>query len=89
MTALPIASALGDVSLKGKRIALSPTLGYAEPAPEVRAAVERAAAVFADLGAIVEPADPFARVAEIDFRAAGAGRVLGAALRARPRKRSR
>ncbi len=51
---------LGDVSLKGKRIALSPTLGYAEPAPEVRAAVERAAAVFADLGATVEPADPFA-----------------------------
>jgi aspartyl-tRNA(Asn)/glutamyl-tRNA(Gln) amidotransferase subunit A len=51
---------LGDISLKGKRIALSPTLGYAEPAPEVRAAVERAAAVFADLGATVEPADPFA-----------------------------
>jgi aspartyl-tRNA(Asn)/glutamyl-tRNA(Gln) amidotransferase subunit A len=51
---------LGDISLKGKRIALSPTLGYAEPAPEVRAAVERAAAIFADLGATVEPADPFA-----------------------------
>ena len=50
---------LGDVSVKGKRIALSPTLGYAEPAPAVREAVERAAAVFADLGAIVEPADPF------------------------------
>jgi aspartyl-tRNA(Asn)/glutamyl-tRNA(Gln) amidotransferase subunit A len=47
-------------SLKGKRIALSPTLGYAEPAPVVRAAVERAAAVFAELGAVVEPADPFA-----------------------------
>ncbi len=46
-------------SLEGKRVALSPTLGYAEPAPAVRAAVERAAAVFADLGAIVEPADPF------------------------------
>jgi aspartyl-tRNA(Asn)/glutamyl-tRNA(Gln) amidotransferase subunit A len=46
-------------SLKGKRVALSPTLGYAEPAPAVRQAVERAAAVFADLGAIVEPADPF------------------------------
>jgi aspartyl-tRNA(Asn)/glutamyl-tRNA(Gln) amidotransferase subunit A len=45
--------------LKGKRIALSPTLGYAEPAPAVREAVERAAAVFAGLGAIVEPADPF------------------------------
>jgi aspartyl-tRNA(Asn)/glutamyl-tRNA(Gln) amidotransferase subunit A len=46
-------------SLKGKRVALSPTLGYAEPAPAVREAVERAAAVFADLGAIVEPANPF------------------------------
>jgi aspartyl-tRNA(Asn)/glutamyl-tRNA(Gln) amidotransferase subunit A len=47
-------------SLKGRRVALSPTLGYAEPVPAVRAAVERAAAVFAELGAIVEPADPFA-----------------------------
>ena len=47
-------------SLKGKRIALSPTLGYHEPAPAVRAAVERAAQIFAGLGAIVEPADPFA-----------------------------
>ena len=46
-------------SLKGKRIALSPTLGYAEPAPAVRAAVEAAARYFAELGAIVEPADPF------------------------------
>ncbi|HEX2151742.1 MAG TPA: amidase [Stellaceae bacterium] len=50
---------LGDFSLKGKRVALSPTLGYAEPAPSVRTAVERAAAIFAELGAIVEPADPF------------------------------
>jgi aspartyl-tRNA(Asn)/glutamyl-tRNA(Gln) amidotransferase subunit A len=46
-------------SLKGKRVALSPTLGYAEPAPVVRAAVEAAARVFADLGATVELADPF------------------------------
>jgi aspartyl-tRNA(Asn)/glutamyl-tRNA(Gln) amidotransferase subunit A len=50
---------VGDGSLRGKRIALSPTLGYAEPAPAVREAVEHAAAVFAGLGAIVEPADPF------------------------------
>jgi aspartyl-tRNA(Asn)/glutamyl-tRNA(Gln) amidotransferase subunit A len=50
---------VGEASLKGKRVALSPTLGYAEPAPAVREAVERAAAVFADLGAVVEPADPF------------------------------
>lgn len=48
-----------DFSLKGKRIALSPTLGYTEPAPEIREAVERAAVVFADLGASVELADPF------------------------------
>src|SRR5204863_4945754 len=46
-------------SLKGKRIALSPTLGYHEPAPAVREAVERAGRVFAELGASVEPADPF------------------------------
>jgi aspartyl-tRNA(Asn)/glutamyl-tRNA(Gln) amidotransferase subunit A len=47
-------------SLRGKRIALSPTLGCAEPSPPVRAAVERAAQVFTDLGAVVEEADPFA-----------------------------
>lgn len=46
--------------LRGKRIALSPTLGYHEPAPAVRDAVERAARVFAEFGATVEPADPFA-----------------------------
>jgi aspartyl-tRNA(Asn)/glutamyl-tRNA(Gln) amidotransferase subunit A len=46
-------------SLKGKRIALSPTLGYAEPVAAVREAVEKAAKVFAELGARVEPADPF------------------------------
>jgi aspartyl-tRNA(Asn)/glutamyl-tRNA(Gln) amidotransferase subunit A len=53
-------------SLKGKRVALSPTLGYAEPAPAVREAVERAGKVFADMGAIVEPADPF-RESPIDI----------------------
>ena len=46
-------------SLKGKRVALSPTLGYHEPAPAVRAGVEAAAKVFAELGALVEEADPF------------------------------
>jgi aspartyl-tRNA(Asn)/glutamyl-tRNA(Gln) amidotransferase subunit A len=49
-----------DGSLKGKRVALSPTLGYAEPTPAVCAAVERAAQVFTELGAVVEPSDPFA-----------------------------
>ncbi len=51
---------VSEGSLRGKRVALSPTLGYHEPAPAVRAAVEAAAGVFAELGAIVEPADPFA-----------------------------
>jgi aspartyl-tRNA(Asn)/glutamyl-tRNA(Gln) amidotransferase subunit A len=51
---------VGKGSLAGKRVALSPTLGYAEPEPAVRAAVERAGTVFAELGAVVEPADPFA-----------------------------
>jgi len=50
---------VNEGSLRGKRVALSPTLGYAEPAPAVRAAIEGAGAVFADLGAVVEPADPF------------------------------
>ena len=48
-----------DGAMKGKRVALSPTLGYAEPAPAVRAAVEAAAKVFADQGATIELADPF------------------------------
>jgi aspartyl-tRNA(Asn)/glutamyl-tRNA(Gln) amidotransferase subunit A len=46
-------------SLQGKRVALSPTLGLAEPEPAVRATIERAAGVFAELGAVVELADPF------------------------------
>jgi aspartyl-tRNA(Asn)/glutamyl-tRNA(Gln) amidotransferase subunit A len=50
---------VNEGSMKGKRVALSPTLGYAEPAPAVRRAVEAAAKVLADLGAIVELADPF------------------------------
>src|SRR5205085_990691 len=50
---------VGEGLLAGKRVALSPTLGYAEPVSHVRGAVERAGRVFADLGAVVEPADPF------------------------------
>jgi aspartyl-tRNA(Asn)/glutamyl-tRNA(Gln) amidotransferase subunit A len=50
---------LREGSLEGKRVALSPTLGFAEPSPPVRAAIERAAEVFARLGAVVECADPF------------------------------
>jgi aspartyl-tRNA(Asn)/glutamyl-tRNA(Gln) amidotransferase subunit A len=50
---------VSDGSLKGKRIALSMTLGLAEPMPAVRVAVERAADVFSRFGAAVEPVDPF------------------------------
>ena len=57
--AVAYATRVREGSLKGKRIALSPTLGYAEPSPAVRAAVERAAKVFAELGAVVEAVDPF------------------------------
>jgi len=48
-------------SMRGKRIALSPTLGFAEPNPAVRAAVERAGEIFVELGATIEAADPFAK----------------------------
>ncbi|HZT87323.1 MAG TPA: amidase [Stellaceae bacterium] len=50
---------LNEGSLKGKRVALSPTLGYHEPDPAVRQAVDRAAKVFEELGAVVEEASPF------------------------------
>jgi aspartyl-tRNA(Asn)/glutamyl-tRNA(Gln) amidotransferase subunit A len=70
-------------SLKGKRVALSPSLGYAEPASAVRDAVERAGKIFASLGAIVEPADPFNESPGPIFEAlAGAG--FAALLRAMP-----
>jgi len=60
--------------LRGKRVALSPTLGYHEPVPAVRAAVELAGKVFADLGATVELADPFPESPWPIFRVlAGAG----------------
>jgi aspartyl-tRNA(Asn)/glutamyl-tRNA(Gln) amidotransferase subunit A len=52
-------SRVREGSLKGKHIALSPTLGFAEPDWAVRSAVERAAQVFANLGATIELADPF------------------------------
>src|SRR5580704_12874270 len=70
-------------SLKGKRVALSPTLGYAEPAPAVRDAVERAAEVFSSLGAVVEQADPFTESPGPIFEAlAGVG--FAALLRSMP-----
>jgi aspartyl-tRNA(Asn)/glutamyl-tRNA(Gln) amidotransferase subunit A len=56
-TAHPYSGALGNGVL-GLRIALSPTLGYAEVDPDVADAVQTAAGVFRDLGAEVEFADP-------------------------------
>ena len=43
-----------DISLRGVRIAYSPTFGYAKVQPEVAAAVEKAAQLFGKLGAEVE-----------------------------------
>jgi aspartyl-tRNA(Asn)/glutamyl-tRNA(Gln) amidotransferase subunit A len=57
--AIAYRSQVWEGALKGKRIAFSPTLGFAEPTPAVRAAAERAARTFSELGATVEPADPF------------------------------
>ena len=48
---------LGE-AVAGLRIAYSRDLGYVAVAPEVAALVDRAVAVFADLGADVEPVDP-------------------------------
>ena len=45
-------------SLRGLRVALSPTLGYGRNDPEVEAAVVAAAGVLADAGAHVEQVDP-------------------------------
>jgi Asp-tRNA(Asn)/Glu-tRNA(Gln) amidotransferase A subunit family amidase len=74
-------------AVKGKRIALSPTLGYAEPAPAVRAAVERTAQVFAELGAVVEEARPVLGIADADFPDARPRRLLGIAAGAEARSR--
>jgi aspartyl-tRNA(Asn)/glutamyl-tRNA(Gln) amidotransferase subunit A len=63
--------------VRGLRIALSPTLGYARLASEVRAAVERAAGALAELGARVELADPgFASPRELFERAWFPGAAL-------------
>tara|TARA_R110002096_G_scaffold299027_1_gene493462 strand:- start:1902 stop:2813 length:912 start_codon:yes stop_codon:yes gene_type:complete len=46
-----------SASIKGKRVAYSPTLGYAAVDPEVAAAVKRGAELFSELGANVEEVD--------------------------------
>src|SRR5205823_14991053 len=48
-----------DDGVRGLRVAWSPRLGYVQKLnPEVEAAAAKAAQTFADLGAIVEEADP-------------------------------
>jgi aspartyl-tRNA(Asn)/glutamyl-tRNA(Gln) amidotransferase subunit A len=57
-SALPPPAAEPEPDVRDLRIAFSPTLGYASVDPEVAAVVEKAVAVFAELGARVEVADP-------------------------------
>jgi aspartyl-tRNA(Asn)/glutamyl-tRNA(Gln) amidotransferase subunit A len=47
-----------EPDVRDLRIAFSPTLGFASVDPEVAAVVEKAAAIFTDLGARVEMVDP-------------------------------
>jgi aspartyl-tRNA(Asn)/glutamyl-tRNA(Gln) amidotransferase subunit A len=55
-----------DQSLKGVRVAYSPTLGYAKPAPSVIQATSRTAKILENLGCIVEEIQsPFVDSAEI------------------------
>ncbi len=75
-----VASGL-EAGIKGLRIAYSPTLGYGQVDPEVRAALDRAAGTFAELGATVDAVDPgFAnpRDAFMVLWTTGAAKVLSA-----------
>ncbi|MFK4824872.1 amidase [Paenochrobactrum sp. BZR 588] len=56
-----------DIDLRGKKIGLWLDAGFGEPVqPQVKAAVEAAAKLFADAGAIVEPIEPFLNRTMID-----------------------
>ena len=68
---------VAEGSLKGKRVALSPTLGYAEPAPEVRQAVERAAASIQRLGDSLKVYSPADNAVPRRFRSADRLRLQG------------
>jgi aspartyl-tRNA(Asn)/glutamyl-tRNA(Gln) amidotransferase subunit A len=77
----PSVSAGLDAGIKGLRIAYSPTLGYGHVDPQIRATVDQAATVFAELGATVETVDPgFAnpRDAFMVLWTSGAAKVLSA-----------
>jgi aspartyl-tRNA(Asn)/glutamyl-tRNA(Gln) amidotransferase subunit A len=75
---------LGDdpsATLRGLRVALSPTLGYGSNDPEVEAAVERAASELAAAGAHVERVDPGIEDCVDAFHVlwfTGAAKVIGA-----------
>ena len=72
-------SAIPERSLKGINIAYSPTLGYVDVDPAVRAEVDNAVRLLVDLGANVEEVDPgFTDPAEIfsTLWFAGAGKVV-------------
>ncbi|MGH3374251.1 MAG: amidase, partial [Actinoallomurus sp.] len=57
-SALPPVAPAPETDVRDLRIAFSPTLGFASVDPEVAALVEKAVAVFAELGARVELVDP-------------------------------
>jgi aspartyl-tRNA(Asn)/glutamyl-tRNA(Gln) amidotransferase subunit A len=70
-----------EESIRGWRIAFSPTLGYAKVDPEIAAAAAAAARRFETLGAIVEEVDaifPSPRDALFTLWAAGAAKLLAA-----------
>ena len=66
-------------SVKGLKIAFSPTLGYATVAPDVAELAKNAVSIFAELGALVEEQDPGIENPMSIFRtfwATGAARLL-------------
>ena len=70
-----------EESIRGWRVAYSPTLGYAKVDPEIAIAAAKAARSFEDLGAIVEEVDtifPSPRDALFTLWAAGAAKLLDA-----------
>jgi aspartyl-tRNA(Asn)/glutamyl-tRNA(Gln) amidotransferase subunit A len=75
-----------DKGVAGLKIGFSPRLGGASVDPEIAAAVEATARLFADLGAIVEPAEPeMGDVRDVFYRLWTAG--LARPLQAYPRER--
>ncbi len=77
-----------DKGVAGLKIGFSPRLGGASVDPEIAAAVEATARLFADLGAIVEPAEPeMGDVRDVFYRLWTAG--LARPLQAYPRERWR